>query len=71
MYKKLSYFLKLNKTVGIYGIDTRSLTKKLRDKGTMLGKIIISDNVKFYNPDNYNLVDKVSIKKNNIWGWKT
>ncbi|WP_259082821.1 glutamine-hydrolyzing carbamoyl-phosphate synthase small subunit [Candidatus Karelsulcia muelleri] len=68
MYKKLSYFLKINNTVGIYGIDTRSLTKKLRDKGTMLGKIIISDNVKFYNPDNYNLVDKVSIKKKTIYG---
>ena len=25
---------------GIYGVDTRELTKKLRTKGTMLGKII-------------------------------
>jgi len=25
---------------GIYGIDTRALTKKLRAKGTMLGKIV-------------------------------
>lgn len=68
MYKKLSYFLKINNTVGISGIDTRSLTKKLRDKGTMLGKIIISDNVKFYNPDKYNLVYKVSIRKKKIYG---
>ncbi len=41
MEKTLSEFLKINQIVGISGIDTRSLTKKLRKKGTMLCKIII------------------------------
>jgi len=35
-----------NKIPGIFGIDTRKLTQKLRDKGTMLGKIIINENEK-------------------------
>ena len=35
---------------GLYGIDTRMLTRKLREKGTMLGKIIYGDN----NLENYN-----------------
>ncbi|MBN2458490.1 glutamine-hydrolyzing carbamoyl-phosphate synthase small subunit [Candidatus Woesearchaeota archaeon] len=29
---------------GIYGIDTRALTKKLREHGTMLGKVIVDNN---------------------------
>ena len=50
---------------GIYGIDTRALTKHLREKGSMLGKIIIEgdkteDEVDFYDPNTENLVGKVS-----------
>ncbi|XMD31834.1 MAG: glutamine-hydrolyzing carbamoyl-phosphate synthase small subunit [Candidatus Karelsulcia muelleri] len=61
MEKTLSEFLKINQIVGISGIDTRSLTKKLRKKGTMLCQIIISDEI----TDNYYLGEKVSIKKKN------
>ncbi|MDO8498072.1 MAG: glutamine-hydrolyzing carbamoyl-phosphate synthase small subunit [bacterium] len=43
--------------------DTRFLTQKLRDKGTMLGKIIIDKDVEFMNPDLENLIAKVSTKK--------
>lgn len=43
--------------------DTRLLTKLIRTKGTMLGKIIGKKDVEFYNPDKDNLVGKVSIKK--------
>src|SRR5574344_2038235 len=35
----LEEWLKQEKVVGIYGIDTRALTKKLRESGSMLGKI--------------------------------
>ncbi len=48
----------------LYGIDTRTLTKKLREKGTMLGKIEFdNDNLDFYDPNLDNLVEKVSISK--------
>ena len=42
--KSLSDWMKEQKIPGIYGIDTRMLTRKLREKGTMLGKIIIDEN---------------------------
>lgn len=47
----------------ISGIDTRALTKKLREKGTMLGKVVINDkDIDFFNPNETNLVAEVSIK---------
>lgn len=48
------------------GIDTRRLTKKIREKGTMLGKLVVDgtpvDSVPFDNPDVRNLVQEVSMK---------
>jgi carbamoyl-phosphate synthase small subunit len=45
----------------LYGIPSRSLTKILREKGTMLGKIISDDsNFNYYDPDKENLVRLVS-----------
>lgn len=42
----LDEFLKQKKIPGIAGIDTRALTKKLRDSGTIKGRIInISENI--------------------------
>ncbi len=49
---------------GIAGIDTRALTKRLRSKGTMLGKIITEDKeTGFYDPNTVNLVSAVSVEK--------
>jgi carbamoyl-phosphate synthase small subunit len=65
----LSDWLKKNNIPGIYGIDTRALTKILREKGTMLGKIVFDDkDVPFFNPDKDNLVDQVSIKERKVYG---
>ncbi|KAJ7641416.1 hypothetical protein FB45DRAFT_1125203 [Roridomyces roridus] len=36
----LGTWLKENDVPAIYGVDTRSLTKKIREKGSMLGKIL-------------------------------
>ena len=51
----------------IYGIDTRQLTKLLRENGSMSGKIIIGDaeenSIDFYNPSEENLVANVSCKE--------
>lgn len=51
---------------GTAGVDTRSLTKKIREKGTMLGKLVVAgtpeETVPFDNPDERNLVQEVSTK---------
>jgi carbamoylphosphate synthase small subunit len=53
-----------NNVPGLYGIDTRKLTKKLRKKGTQLGKIIYdNEKIHFEDPNKRNLVSEVSIKK--------
>lgn len=56
---------------GITGIDTRALTKKLREKGVMLGRIIQNDGLasdkwqveSIEDPNQKNLVAEVSIKE--------
>jgi carbamoyl-phosphate synthase small subunit len=67
--KSLGDWLKENKIPGIYGVDTRYLTKILREKGSMLGKIIVNDkDVPVYDPNLDNLVDQVSTSKREIYG---
>ena len=67
--ESLTDWLFEHKVPGIYGIDTRALTKVLREKGTMLGKIIVNDkNVDFFDPNEQNLVEQVSIQKKTIYG---
>jgi len=61
--KSLSEWLQENNIPGIYGIDTRELTKKLRTKGTVPGMIVNKKNVaKFSDPNKRNLAGEVSIK---------
>lgn len=65
----LADWLKKSGVPGIYGIDTRALTKKLREKGTMLGKIVYDENdMAWYDPNKENLVAQVSIQKKEIYG---
>lgn len=56
--RSLAQWLKQEKITGIYGIDTRALTKHLRQHGSMLGKITIEggQDVDFYNPNAENLI---------------
>ena len=62
--KSLSTWLQENDVPGIFGVDTRELTKKLRTKGTMLGKIIHDHEKKsFYDPNKENLAATVSAKE--------
>jgi carbamoyl-phosphate synthase small subunit len=62
--KSLSAWMIEHKVPGIEGIDTRALTKKLRSKGTLLGKIILGGkDIGFYDPNLENQVAKVSIEK--------
>ena len=82
--KHLDEWLKKNKIVGITGIDTRSLTNFIRDKGAPKGTISFSKKNKFNigkllnqtqkwsGIKNLDLAEKVSTKKNYIWkGLKT
>jgi len=62
--KSLSEWMKEHNIPGIYGIDTRELTKKLREKGTMLGKIVYDkENIPFEDPNKRNLAAEVSIRR--------
>lgn len=62
--RSLAQWLKEEKIPGLYGIDTRALTKHLRESGSMLGKIVIEGDdenaIPFYDPNAENLVAKVS-----------
>jgi carbamoyl-phosphate synthase small subunit len=65
----LGDWLKENKVPGIYGIDTRALTKLIREKGSLLGKVIIDDgDCQFFDPNKSNLVAEVSIDKKKVYG---
>ena len=67
--KSLGEWLTDKKIPGIFGIDTRMLTKVLREKGSMLGKIIFDDNEpEWYDPNLVNLVEQVSIQKKEVYG---
>jgi carbamoyl-phosphate synthase small subunit len=65
--KSLGQWLKEHRVPGLFNIDTRALTKKLRTKGTMLGKIIFNpkeaEKIKFEDPNKRNLVAEVSIRE--------
>lgn len=67
--KSLGDWLKENNVPGLYDIDTRALTKILREKGSMLGKIEFeNDPVGFYDPNMENLVANVSIPEIKEYG---
>jgi carbamoyl-phosphate synthase small subunit len=65
--RSLSDWMKEQKIPGLYGVDTRKLTRKLRDKGTMPGKIVQSSpgksaKMNFEDINKLDLVSEVSIK---------
>lgn len=68
--RSLAQWLCEEQIPGIYGIDTRALTKLLREKGSMLGKIVVdgAQEPEFYNPNIENLVARVSCKEPEIHG---
>jgi len=80
----LDNWLKKNKIVGITGLDTRSLTNFIRDKGAPKGTISFSKkgkfninkltnlSIKWSGLKNLDLAEKVTTKKNYKWaGFKT
>ena len=66
--RSLSDWMQENNVPGISGIDTRALTKLIREKGVMLGKIEVEEKVDFFDPNMLNLVDEVSHREKQIYG---
>ena len=63
--KSLAQWLQEEHIAGICDIDTRALTKHLRERGSMKGKIIIDggEEIDWVDPNIYNLVARVSCKE--------
>ena len=83
-FQHLDYWLKKNKIIGITGLDTRSLTSFIRDKGAPKGTIAYSkkgsfnikkltnSTIKWGGLKNLDLAEKVTTQKNYVWkGLKT
>tara|TARA_B100001027_G_scaffold118124_1_gene81550 strand:+ start:10 stop:1203 length:1194 start_codon:yes stop_codon:yes gene_type:complete len=83
-FQHLDAWLKKNRIVGITGLDTRSLTNFIRDKGAPKGTIsyskkgkfninkLINSTIKWSGLKNLDLAEKVTTQKNYIWrGLKT
>ncbi|NQU85186.1 MAG: glutamine-hydrolyzing carbamoyl-phosphate synthase small subunit [Mariniphaga sp.] len=67
--KSLGDWLNESNVPGLFDIDTRALTKILREKGSMLGKIEFEDDpIEFKDPNIENLVANVSINKKEVYG---
>lgn len=66
--RSLGDWLKSERIPGITGIDTRTLTKQLREKGSMLGKIVVEGrDVPWHDPNKENLAPKVTIDKPTLY----
>lgn len=67
----LGAWLKENGVPAITGVDTRLLTKRIRNKGAMLGRIEIDGkggDLALADPNLRNLVDEVSVKNPVVYG---
>jgi carbamoyl-phosphate synthase small subunit len=83
--KTLDEWLHEQKVPGIYGIDTRQLTKKIRINGVMNGRLVIENNDKIDNPatkdnpeyqssfnyDSCNFMPEVSVQNPILYGKKS
>jgi len=67
--ESLSDWLSEHDIPALYGVDTRALTKILRERGTMLGKLVQKDEseIGFHDPNLENLVSQVSINKKTVY----
>lgn len=62
--QSLGEWLSKYKIPAITGVDTRAVTKLLREKGTMLGKVVYQNqDIAIQDPFERNLVDEVSCKE--------
>jgi len=69
--QSLGEWLKKENIPAITGIDTRKLTKILREKGTMLGKIIFDSDINMDDPNKIDIVRDVTVKERIIYNEKS
>ncbi len=62
-------WLREHEIPGLMGVDTRAITKRLRQKGSMLGKIAVksTEDVPFQDPNQSNLVADVSVRERVVY----
>eukprot|EP00040_Diaphanoeca_grandis_P024288 m.133290 g.133290 ORF g.133290 m.133290 type:complete len:2144 (-) comp29666_c1_seq1:204-6635(-) len=67
----LPEYLKKHNVPGIYGVDTRAITKHLRTDGSMKAKLVLEGDdesaIEWYDPNAINLVAKVSTKTTKVY----
>ncbi len=67
--RSLSQWMESQGVPGLMGVDTRSLTKRLREKGSMLGRIEFPGQpIDFHDPNSQRLVESVSFIEPRIYG---
>jgi carbamoyl-phosphate synthase small subunit len=67
--QSLSHWLKKYDVPALMGVDTRAVTKRLREKGAMLGRIEFPGQpIDFYDPNTDQLIERVSIREPEIYG---
>jgi carbamoyl-phosphate synthase small subunit len=67
--RSLGDWLKQHKIPGIFDVDTRLITKLLREKGSMLGKVVFGNKEpETYDPNLDNLVAQVSVGEKKVYG---
>ncbi len=50
----------------IHGVDTRALTRRLREHGTMLGKLVVDEDPGWFDPGSENLVARVGTGRREV-----
>ncbi len=67
--QSLGHWLNEHRVPAIFGVDTRAITKVLREHGCMLGKIVVDQkDVDWYNPNEDLLVARVSTAERKVYG---
>lgn len=68
--QSLENWMKEQGVPGVTGVDTRALTKKLREQGTMLAQILAGDAAQneWYDPNASNALPFVSVKEDMVYG---
>lgn len=63
--RSLAQWLEEEGVPGVYGIDTRALTKHLREHGSMVGKVVVEGcgDVAFEDPNTRNLIAETSCRE--------
>jgi len=70
--RTLDAWLKEQRIPGIYGVDTRAITKLIRNHGAMLGKVVVdgsrqADDMDFHDPNTTSLSASVSRKQKQVF----